>query len=251
MRVSTRRLKSTLAAYRSAFDPATGRHLRGELDWLAQTLGHGRDYDVQRDLLRGLVSGADEVAQVEAASRTMAAEARLTLSTALSSARYRVLAEELDSFSASPPWTCAANQPARKLLAASVTREFHRVEVRVAAAETKAPTTVIDDRLHRVRKSVKRARYATEAAAPVLGQKASDLARRLSSAQDVLGTHNDVVVTRASRKAWADLGVTALGREVRSQLDAKARGSRRAARHELKSLGTILATPGSGLTARG
>jgi CHAD domain-containing protein len=50
-------------------------------------------------------------------------------------------------------------------------------------------------RLHHARKGYKRARYAVEAVAPLAGKPARRLAKRLTALQDVLGTHQDSIVT--------------------------------------------------------
>ena len=61
------------------------------------------------------------------------------------------------------------------------------------------PTTPSRDRaLHDVRKAAKRLRYAAEAATPVLGGGAEELAARAEAVQEVLGEHQDTVVSRAA-----------------------------------------------------
>lgn len=63
-----------------------------------------------------------------------------------------------------------------------------------------------DAALHETRKAAKRARYAAEAAGPVLGKKARRFARRMKKVQPVLGDHQDAVNARALAR---DLGVEA------------------------------------------
>lgn len=244
MRVAARRLKSILAAYRSVFDSASARHLRAELDWLADVLGQARDPDVQRLILLELVDGDDRAEQVNAANRAMAADAQAALTMALASDRYRTLVKDLQIFSADPPWKPAAHRSARKTLLRALSTQFERVASRVAFAETTTSPARLDERLHRVRKSVKRARYATEAAGSVVG-KGGDLVKALSAVQDTLGTHNDLVVTRANTLAWIDLGVNAIDGAVLGQLDAEAQKTRAEAQRTLDSLHKILARAAS------
>jgi CHAD domain-containing protein len=238
MRVAVRRLKAVLAAYRSAFEPATGRELRAELDWLAETLGQARDHEVQRLLLLD-VSDKAGIAQVDAADRAMGIKAQAALSAALMSARYRVLTQELARFGASPAWTPAARQKARKVLLPSLGKQFARVESRVASARKTSSQAKVDERLHRVRKSVKRARYATEAVDPIL--RAANIAKQLSTTQDVLGLHNDLVVTRSNAARWRELGVTSLEGAGLDRLDERARATRKQARRALTSLREVVA----------
>ncbi|MGB9376648.1 MAG: CHAD domain-containing protein, partial [Mycobacteriales bacterium] len=52
--------------------------------------------------------------------------------------------------------------------------------------------------LHEVRKAAKRARYAAEAAGPVIGRPARRFADAVSDVQTVLGDHQDTVILRAT-----------------------------------------------------
>ena len=52
--------------------------------------------------------------------------------------------------------------------------------------------------LHEVRKSAKRLRYAVETAQPAFGKRATKLAARAEALQELLGDHQDSVVSRAT-----------------------------------------------------
>jgi len=121
------------------------------------------------------------------------------------------------------------------VLAPSLAEQFARVDSRVREATKATSRAKVDQRLHRVRKAVKRARYAAEACAPILGSKAANLAHDLSVAQDTLGDHNDLVVTRRNAGTWADLGVT-IDADALALLDDRARKSRKQAHHALNSV---------------
>ena len=54
-----------------------------------------------------------------------------------------------------------------------------------------------DDALHEVRKRAKQLRYASEAAAPVIGRPATRLAKAAENLQEVLGELHDAVVAEA------------------------------------------------------
>jgi CHAD domain-containing protein len=51
--------------------------------------------------------------------------------------------------------------------------------------------------LHKVRIKAKRCRYAAEAIAPLVGQRAAAFAKAAATLQDVLGEHQDAVVAEA------------------------------------------------------
>jgi len=234
MRVATRRLKSTLIVYRAAFAGGQREHLVQELDWLTGTLGQARDFEVQRLILHELADNTEAIARVEAASRLLMAEAAAALDTALGTERYHLLAASLSAFSADLPWR-SPGDPADTVLRDSVRRQFKRLETRALAASV--ADSDLDQHLHSVRKSTKRTRYSTEALEPIIGDSATDLAGRLSAAQDVLGAHNDLVVTRGHYQVWADLGV---GDGALSTLDGRVSQSRDYAQATLEGIRAIV-----------
>jgi CHAD domain-containing protein len=77
-----------------------------------------------------------------------------------------------------------------------------------AAANATAAGTERDERLHEARKAYKRARYAAELATPIGGSPAAALADRITDLQDVLGAHQDAIVTAALLR---DYGLRAFG----------------------------------------
>jgi CHAD domain-containing protein len=62
-----------------------------------------------------------------------------------------------------------------------------------------------DEDWHAVRVSGKRARYAVEAVAGVIGGEAAKLSRRLAVVQDLLGEHQDAAV---AAQTWLDIAGT-------------------------------------------
>ena len=117
----------------------------------------------------------------------------------LDSRRYFRLLDALDSLVGSPPWTSLAAEPAREVLPALVRRDWRRVKKRAARVERAATEgqSAQDVELHELRKSSKRLRYACEALAPVFGDSAADLGAAAKQLQDVLGEHQDSVVSQA------------------------------------------------------
>ena len=232
MRVASRRLKATLATYGFAFASDRGRQLRDELDWLAEVLGAARDHEVQRSILAEFADGPE----LEIASLALAETTQAALLVALTSERYDALARDLTAFGAEPPWTPEAGEHSTSLLDRSLSRQFRRVTQRVKTARKSSLGSHLDHQLHQVRKAVKRARYATEAAKPVLPSHSAALTDDLSAAQDVFGAHNDLVATRGNERAWAELGV---GGELWTRLEERLRTSRTGARDALEPVRRI------------
>lgn len=211
MRVAVRRLRSTLRTFRSLYGKAQrnrARQLGVELRWLSDTLGATRDAEVigrqlaaeiaatPAELVLGPVSAVVDrhLARAEATART-------DLLLAVDHPRYADLLNALDVFVASPP----ATGKGAKVLPRLVAKAYRRANRAVRrAGETSGPAR--DDALHQVRKAVKRLRYATEVAEPVVGRPAERYRRRSRKVQQLLGDHHDFVVLRTTLR---DLGVQA------------------------------------------
>ncbi|MFY1690655.1 CHAD domain-containing protein [Plantactinospora sp. WMMB782] len=203
MRVGCRRLRSDLRTFGPLVRKAWAKPLRDELKWLAGILGLARDAEVLRARL-SRTAAADPLAPLDAAAvRRIDAvlvarhEAALAaVDEALGSQRYRDLVEALVDATRAPQLTDRADAPADKVLPRLVARPWHRLtdgddEVDGAAdLDPAAP----DERWHAVRINGKRARYAVDAVAGVLGGDAAKLAKALAKVQDLLGEHQDAAV---------------------------------------------------------
>ena len=213
MRVATRRLRSALATFRRVLDRSVTDPVRDELKWLGQVLGGPRDEEVMharllellaaqpRDLVLGPVRRRVDIelrARHRARHRELVAE--------LGGARYFRLLDALDALAAEPPWSGDAHEPAADVLPRLVARARRRVLDRTADVEHAAGENSRNDALHEVRKAAKRARYAGEAVAPVFGPKAVRFATAMEHLQEVLGEHQDSIVTR---QVLRQLGVQA------------------------------------------
>lgn len=198
MRVATRRLRSALTTWRELLDADVTEPLRAELKWLAGVLGQARDAEVMRDRLVALaeaepadlrlgdVSG-DLTATLD--ERYRAAHAQVLAE--LDGARYQVLLAALDDLGDGAPWTVRGR--ADRVLPPLVAAAHRRLRKRVRAAVRSGE----DEAFHEVRKVAKEVRYAAEALTPAFGRPARKYARAVEGVQEVLGDHQDSVVTRA------------------------------------------------------
>jgi CHAD domain-containing protein len=194
MRVATRRLRSHLRTFRKLFDRSRTEPLRDELQWLGGVLGAVRDGDVMAERLGEAVAAepAELVVgpvaeQIRHRLSMRTSKARKDLIAALDSPRYALLLDALDELA-----TAAPSKPPR---AGRLRRLAHRAIRRADRRLDAAVDTEGDDRnvrLHDARKAYKRARYAAEA---VGGKPGRRLAKRFSVLQDVLGAHQDAIVT--------------------------------------------------------
>ncbi|HEX3491014.1 MAG TPA: CYTH and CHAD domain-containing protein [Streptosporangiaceae bacterium] len=213
MRVTTRRLRSTLRAFGKVIPRSQTQRLAAELKWLGGVLGEARDAEVLSGHLRDglarfpaeLVIGPIE-ARVQGHFAPLRASARTVLLKALDSDRYFALLSELDRLTDSPPPGPAATRPAADVLPGAVRSAYRRTARRMRQAQGAQPGPATDAGLHEARKAAKRARYAGEAVTPALGKKAARFTRQMKKVQGMLGDHQDTVMARPVER---ELGIAA------------------------------------------
>ena len=204
MRVSSRRLRSALQAYRRVLDRDATRPLTDELKWLAGELAPARDTEVMAarfgemvdelpaELVLGPVSATLDRTFARQQARGPGARAGRPGQRPLPGAagRHRRAARR-------PP----ADRPGRPAGAtASCPRTCAGPTGGCAAgwrpSTSSRPESSATSALHETRKAAKRLRYATEAAEPAVGKPAKRLRKRLKPVQSLLGDHQDTVVAR-------------------------------------------------------
>ncbi|MDQ0369009.1 CYTH and CHAD domain-containing protein [Catenuloplanes indicus] len=211
MRVGCRRLRSDLRTFGVLVKTSWARTLRDELGWIAGVLGAARDAEVLRARLRRTaaldpLAPLDEraVDRLDARLAKRQRKALAELDAALRTARYRKLVDLLVEAAREPKLSPDADAPAAEVLPHLVARPW---DVLVnggkgVAGAADLHTGDSDERWHGVRINGKRARYAVEAVAPVLGGPAAALGKALSKVQNLLGEHQDAAM---AAQTWLDL----------------------------------------------
>ncbi len=199
MRGAARFLRSELVAFRPLIDPGAAEGLADELRWLSGTLGAVRDLHVLRAYLRDAAGEACEALSPLFESLDRHYEmAAFTLGIALRGDRCRDLLARLSALARDPSPTDEAGGPCREVLPPRVAASWRKLKKRGRALDHSDP----DEAFHEVRKYAKRARFAAEAVAPVLGSSSRKCALRFArlakGVQDALGTHQDAVIARAA-----------------------------------------------------
>jgi CHAD domain-containing protein len=190
-RTTTRRLRSVLGANRALFERERVRALRALLEELGDRLGEVRDLEVRlaQAELR-LDESADAATRRrlvdDVRARHAAGANRLR---AFLDGRGREVQRAIADFVATPPFAEAAAGDAEPVLAATLRAEAKRV--RRAAHRATGDL----ESLHRLRRAVRRLRYAAEAVSEppsaVFGDDVGRLAEQARLVQDRLGTHRD------------------------------------------------------------
>jgi CHAD domain-containing protein len=231
-RVGTRRLRSDLRTFAPLLDPAWVASLRAELQWLGGALGAVRDADVLIERLRRQAAALPEpdTGALAPLFRRLAKDrdhARAALVEAMDGPRYVALLDRLVDAAAHPQCRKAAAAAAAGAVPTLVAAPWRNLRKAVSAL----PASPADADLHRVRILAKRARYAAEAAAPLVGDDATALARALAGVQEVLGDHQDAMVAEAWLRAAVEGAGAAVslaaGELIAVQLAAAAEARRR------------------------
>jgi CHAD domain-containing protein len=196
-RVATRRLRSNLKLFAPLLDPVWVAHTRAELRWLGETLGAVRDCDVLAQYLDRLEQPSTQEAEGQQELRDsldlQRSAAAGELASALQDDRYLNLVDRLHAAAERPPFDDTRDRPhhpAETALPALVDEHWRRLH-RKLRNEGRHPT---DHDLHRTRIRAKGLRYAAEAATPVIGKPARQIAAVAEDLQTVLGEHHDAVV---------------------------------------------------------
>jgi CHAD domain-containing protein len=198
LRVAARRLRSGLRTFRPLLDRDWAQHLRDELQWLGQSLSGLRDSEVllarlEGDLDRLLPPGVDAQGAHRLVRRRLqrdATAARQVALEALNSDRHLALHEALVHAASAPSTVHDAEQPCRDVLPPLVAKAWKRLDRDVRALTLDGA----DAEWHETRKAAKKARYAAEACAPVLGTPAKKLAKQVERVTEMLGEHQDAAV---------------------------------------------------------
>ena len=213
LRVAARRMRSALATYAPALPSESTESLRDDLRWLGAALAEARDAQVLRRRLTALLEQEPGDLVLGPVAPRLDVElgrqfrrGRAKADQALADPRYFRLLDRIEDFIAHPPLTDDSQSPADDVVPKLLTRDLKRLRTRqrrFASAETGKER---DLALHEIRKASKRLRYAAETAKPVFGKRAKQLASRAEAVQELLGEHQDSVV---SRNALREIGALA------------------------------------------
>jgi CHAD domain-containing protein len=214
-RVAARRLRSTLRVFSGLFDASEAGRLDVELLWWAGLLGRVRDLDIlaQRqaallaelppELILGPVASTIETEL--AVQRKQAADA---LVEALDSARFRKLIGLMHHWRSDAPFTSPADaspNAINPMIKKAKKKAGKRLTTAVAARRAGEAS---DELFHRARRASKRYRYAVEAALPLWGSKADKIVSERKDLQDLLGNHQDGIVSAGFlRELGARVGI--------------------------------------------
>ncbi len=219
-RVGIRRLRSTLRTFAPLFDVKAAAELEAELVWFAGLLGGVRDADVLRLRLDRLVADLPDdlvmgpvAARIDNELAAERAEHWRDLVAALDTPRQLALLGLVEQWRLAPPFVDSAHGPVDQVPAKRVGKHLtgarRKLDKRMKRAARPGPEQ--ETLVHQARKAGKRFRYAAELAEPVMGAKATDQAAEAEALQDLLGEHQDSVVSAAALRRFGAAAGTAPG----------------------------------------
>jgi CHAD domain-containing protein len=201
-RVAARRLRSTIRVFPDLFDASEAGRLEEELVWWAGLLGSLRDLDIlarrqaalPAELPAEVILGpvASTIETELAVRRKQAADAVVE---ALDSVRFRKLIGLMHRWRSDAPFTSATDASPKAInpmIKKAKNKAGKRLTTAVAARRAGKPS---DELFHRARRATKRYRYAVEAAQPLWGSKADKIISERKDLQDLLGNHQDGIVS--------------------------------------------------------
>lgn len=205
MRVAARTLRSALREFRPLLDREWAQGLREELRWAAGALGDARDVEVLLDRLEAhakALPAADAALVVPALDRWLREDLRAARERALAelrSERHLSLLRDLVTAVREPRFSARAQRPASDVFPPLVEKAWRRLRSAVKDLELESSA----EDWHRARILAKRARYAAESVAPVLGAATKRRGDALKRVTDLLGDLHDAAVAQVRLRELA------------------------------------------------
>jgi CHAD domain-containing protein len=193
--VRCRRLRTDLRTFRALYADERVAQLSRELSWLAESFDGARDLEVLCERVQRTATREPwepvEVDFLVAELRDLQSQANEDALRALDGPRFRHVVETLEEVATRPALADSAEQPCSNVLPPLVDQAWHRM----AGASAKLSLAAPDEEWHRTRILAKRARYTAETASLALGHRAEPVAAEARLVQEMLGEHQDAVVT--------------------------------------------------------
>ena len=220
-RSAGRRLRGLLWTFRPLLNQDWADRLDQDLSRFVHALGASRDLDVLSERLTD--SAADLAADLQPLFEDLLARraaARLALDEALEDGPFESLIQCLTEAAQEPKLADLSHLDDSVDDASLLSHLARRAWKTLAKRGRALDESTADEEFHEVRKRAKRARYAVEAIVSGLSgrsaRRARRFARRLAAVQDILGDHQDAVVSRE----WISTVAAAYPHNPRFQLAA-------------------------------
>jgi CHAD domain-containing protein len=214
MRIAIRRFRTILRAYRKALGKPVVKPINKELRWLFKHLGEARDADVGEMAMQEFIATLPEDAARAAAPyadhmRHKTVDAYNHLTEVFVSERYRKLINTLDEFVAAGPDESMQERVGNRTIAEAADRDVHKSARRLIRRGDRVIAESLIEKLHKFRIEAKHFRYLLDfynLAQPVMWKESIN---ELDKLQDLLGWHQDAIMSRERLEAYHDALPTA------------------------------------------
>ncbi|MBV9151356.1 MAG: CHAD domain-containing protein [Alphaproteobacteria bacterium] len=198
MRVSVRRLRAALSAFRELLPEHQRRWASAELRWLADALGPARNLDVFEATLLKPVSDNPDTLALKTLRRAVQRQRRAAYrdaARAVRSARYAELMLNLSRWFETCGWRIGDHAARLEQPIGIISRHALQHRWRAAKRRSKGFAAQSSGQRHRLRIALKKLRYNAEALAVLYHRDDADrFIRRVKRLQDGLGHANDLCV---------------------------------------------------------
>jgi len=209
MRIAIRRFRTILRAYRKVLGKPVVKPINQELRWLFKQLGEARDADVGEMAIQEFIASlprdaARAAAPYEDHVRQRTVDAYTNLTEVFVGERYRRLMNTLDEFVAEGPDESMKKRVGDLTIAEAADRDIRRAARRMIKRGDRVIAESLIEKLHKLRIEAKHVRYLLDffnIAQPVRWKESIN---ELDKLQDLLGWHQDAVMSRARLEAYHD-----------------------------------------------
>jgi len=209
MRIAIRRFRTILRAYRKVLGKPVVKPINRELRWLFKQLGEARDADVGEMAIQEFIAtlpgdAARAAAPYEDHMRQKTFDAYTNLTEVFVGERYRKLMNTLDAFVAAGPDDSMKERVGELTIAEAADRDIRKAARRMIKRGDRVIAESLIEKLHKLRIEAKHVRYLLDfynIAQPVRWKESIN---ELDKLQDLLGWHQDAVMSRERLEAYHD-----------------------------------------------
>ncbi len=207
MRVAIRRFRTILRAYRKVLGKDVVKPINKELRWLFKQLGEARDADVGEMAIKKFIASLPEDAARAAASyadhvRQKTFDAHTNLTEVFVGERYHELITTLEEFIAAGPHEAMKNRVGDLTILEAADRDIHKAARKMIKRGDRIIAESLVEKLHKLRIEAKHLRYLLDfydMAQPVVWKESIEELKKL---QDLLGWHQDKIMSRERLEAY-------------------------------------------------
>ena len=209
MRVAIRRFRTILKAYRKLLGKKAVKPINKELRWLFKQLGEARDADVGEMAIRDFIASlpadaARAAAPYERHVRKRTVDAYSNLTAVFVSRRYRKLMRILEKLVDAGPRKAMKARAGDLTVAEVAERDINKCANRMIKRGDRIIAESLVEKIHKLRIEAKHLRYLLDFFSVAQPVRWKESIAELEKLQDLLGWHQDAIMSRERLEAYHD-----------------------------------------------